>query len=233
MPRALIISFFYAAFFIGFFKSLHTTTSLNTGALFTLVPFATALISVVVFRERITKTQMIVYLLGAVGTCWVVFSGEIALFLSFSLNEGDFIFLFALLFMCLYTIAMKFFYKDDEMIVLVFCTLVGGALWMLLALLVTGQGLEWGSIKNDAVFHMAYLILGATLATVYLYQIATVALGPSRVNAYIYLNPALVAMLLLIFNGTGIPVAVLPGIFISVAATFILQLGNRGVPSKN
>ena len=45
---------------------------------------------------------------------------------------------------------------------------------------------------------MTYLVIGATLITVYLYQKTTVALGPSSVNAYIYLNPVLVALLLLI-----------------------------------
>jgi len=41
-------------------------------------------------------------------------------------------------FKCLYSIAMKFLYRNDEMIVLVFCTLIGGSFWMLLALLLSG-----------------------------------------------------------------------------------------------
>lgn len=223
LPRAIIISFFYAAFFIGFFESLNTTTALNTGTLFTLVPLITALLCIIAFRESISSRQIIAYLLGIMGTTWVIFGGQLTLLLSFSLNKGDFIFMAAIFFMCSYSVAMKLLYRNDDMIVLVFCTLIGGSFWMVLALLITGQSLQWEMIQGDSVLHMAYLIIGATLATVYLYQVTTVALGPSRVNAYIYLNPAFVALLLLLIDGVSIPIAIIPGILSSVMVTMVLQ----------
>ncbi len=146
-----------------------------------------------------------------------------ALLLAFSLNKGDSIFLLAVLAMCSYSISMKLLYRGDEMLVLVFCTLVGGALWMLLTLFLSGQPLQWHLIQGDLILQMAYLAIGATLITVYLYQRTTVTLGPSRVNAYIYLNPALVAFLVFIIEGISIPVAVIPGILISSIATAVLQ----------
>jgi len=63
----------------------------------------------------------------------------------------------------------------------------------------------------------------ASLATVYLYQRTTVALGPSKVNSYIYLNPAMVAALLLVVDGTAISLAIVPGILLSTVATVLLQ----------
>ncbi len=222
LPRAMVISFFYSAFFIGFFESLNTTTALNTGTLFTLVPFITALLSIVAFRKSISKQQIFVYFLGAIGTTWVVFGGQLTLLFSFSLNYGDFIFMVAIFFMCFYSIAMKLLYRNDEMIVLVFCTLIGGSFWMMLALLISGQSLQWNMMPSNTMLPMLYLIVGATLATIYLYQITTIALGPSRVNAYIYLNPALV-ILLLVINGTPISTSIIPGILISIMATIFLQ----------
>lgn len=223
MPKAMVISFFYAVFFIGLFESLKTTTALNTGTLFTLVPFITALLALIVFRQSISYKQAFVYFLGITGTIWVIFGGQLDLLISLSLNSGDLIFMVALFFMSFYAIAMKWFYRDDEMIVLVFCTLVGGALWMAIALLLTDQPLEWHEIQGDSLIYMAYLIMAATLVTAYLYQVAIVALGPTQVSAYIYLNPALIALLLLIMEGESIPVIVIPGIVISIAATIALQ----------
>ncbi len=223
LPRAMVISLFYSLFFIGFFESLNTTSAINTGTIFTLVPFITALLSVIAFREKMTHKQIFVYFIGAAGTTWVIFGGQLTLLLSFTLNKGDLIFLAAIFFMSFYSIAMKILYRNDEMIVLVFCTLIGGSLWMALALLLSGQPLQWHMIQNDSIFHMAYLIIGATLATVYLYQITTIALGPKRVNAYIYLNPVLVVILLLIIDSTPIPSAIIPGIVMSIIATVILQ----------
>jgi len=226
MPRAMVMSFFYAAFFVGFFESLNSTSSLNTGTLFTLVPFVTALLSIIAFRESISKKQIFVYFLGASGTCWVVFGGRLDLLMSFSLNKGDLIFMLAIFFMSFYSVSMRFLYRNDDMIVLVFCTLIGGSFWMLLALLISGQSLQWALIQNDSILLMAYLIVGATLATVYIYQVTTIPLGPSRVNAYIYLNPALVVMLLLVIDGKSVSMSVIPGVIISVFATIVLQIRN-------
>lgn len=231
LPRAMVISLFYSTFFIGLFESLNTTTPLNTGTLFTLVPFITALLSIIFFREKITQTNFVVYLLGTIGTAWVIFGGQLELVSSFALNKGDLIFLVAILFMGFYSVAMKLLYRNDEMIVLVFCTLIGGSFWMMLALLFTGQPLQWNSIGGDSVLQMAYLVVGATLATAYLNQITTIALGPSRVNAYIYLNPMLIAVLSFIIDGVSISTSILPGVLISIVATIVLQ-GRARVAAK-
>jgi drug/metabolite transporter (DMT)-like permease len=227
LPRASIISFFYSGFFIGLFESLNTTTSLNTSTLFTLVPLITAIFSIVAFGNKLKTINILVYILGGIGTVWVIFKGQLNVLLSFSLNEGDLIFLIAIVCMALYSIAMKYLYRNDDIIVLVFCTLVGGSFWMVTSLIYMGQPLQWDLIQGDSIYYMIYLIIGATLATAYFYQIATVALGPSRVSAYIYLNPALVVVLLFFIDVVSINNAILPGIAISIFATFVLQYQNK------
>jgi len=224
LPRAMVISLFFSIFFICLFEALKTTTSLNTGTLHTLVPFTTAFLSRFIFKEKISKTKLVAYMFGVLGTTWVVFGGQLEMLLSFSLNSGDFIFLAGAVFMCLYSISMKFLYRDDHMLVLVFCILVGGSIWMVIALALTGQPLQWHLIRGVSIIHMLYLIIFATLLTVYLYQKSTVVLGPSRVMAYIYLNPAAVGILLILLDQVAIPLIVLPGILISVVVTIILQI---------
>lgn len=183
--------------------------------------------SVIMLRDKLNNRQFRIYLLGAVGTLWVIFQGDVDLLLTFSLNQGDLLFLFAMLAMCCYSISMKLLYRNDDMFVLVFCTLLGGSFWMLLALILFDQPLEWNKIVGYSVLHMIYLVVGATLVTVYLYQRTTIVLGPGRVNAYIYLNPALVALLLFFIDGVSIPLAILPGVFLSTVATIILQRKSR------
>ncbi len=223
LPRAIVISLFFSIFFICFFESLSTTTALNTGTLYTLVPLITALLCLFIFREGITFKQIIVYFLGAVGTSWVVFNAQLDLFLSFTLNKGDLIFIIGIFSMCCYSVSMKLLYRNDEMVVLVFCILIGGSVWMAVVLLFLGQPLQWNLIQGTSVYYMVYLVIGATLATVYIYQKTTVVLGPSRVNAYIYLNPAFVVVLLFLIDGISISTAILPGILMSAVATVILQ----------
>lgn len=223
MPRALVISLFYCLFFICLFESLKLTTVLHTGTLYTLVPFVTALLCVLLFRQRISTRQLLVYVIGVAGTAWVVFNGRVDHLLSFALNQGDYIFMAGAFFMCCYSISMKLLYRNDTMVVLVFCTLVGGSLWMSLALWAFDLPLDWQVLEGASWLHMAYLVVMATLATSYLYQKTTVVLGPSRVMAYIYLNPAAVALLLWVVDGVDIALIVVPGILLSTAATVILQ----------
>lgn len=223
LPRAMIISFFYAGYFIFMFKALESTTALNTGTLYTLVPLITALFCIVFYKEKITLNQWIVYIIGIIGTCGVVFKGDLELLFSFTLNYGDYIFLFGLLFMSSYSISMKSLYRGDSLIVLVFSTLIGGTLWMSLVLLFLDIPLNWHLISGDLAYYMVYIVVATTLFTLYLYQKATIALGPKSVMSYIYLNPALVAIIIFIMDGVVISLPVILAILVSTFATIILQ----------
>jgi drug/metabolite transporter (DMT)-like permease len=225
MPRTMVISLFYSLYFIGLFKALETTTALNTGTLFTLVPLLTAILCIFFLKQKLSLKQLFIYLVGIVGTCIVVFKADINLFLNFSLNQGDIIFLFAIVAMSLYSITLKLFHKkDDEVLVLVFCTLIGSCIWMLLTLVILDVPLNWGKIQGDYIYYMFYLILGATLMTVYLYQQAAINIGPKKVMAYVYLNPVAIAILLFVFGNQVILGKVIVGIIISTITTFLLLI---------
>ena len=221
--RAMIISFFYSIYFIGMFKALEFTTALNTGTIFTLVPLLTALFSIFVFKQKISFNQYLIYLIGIIGTCMVIFKGNLELFLSLSLNKGDVIFIFSTFCMALYSISAKYFHKqDDELVVLVFMTLVGGIIWMSLALVLFDVPLNWQEISSKEFLYLGYLTVFATLVTSYLYQKATIVLGPKKVMAYVYLNPGAIAILLFVFEFKSINFWMFLGILISSFATLIL-----------
>ena len=221
--RAMIISFFYSVFFIGMFNALEYTSAINIGTIFTLTPLLTGILSIFIFKQYISKKQYLIYIIGILGTCIVVFKGDLSLFLSMSLNKGDIIFLFSIISMALYLISTKLFYKeDDELLVVVFLTLIGGIIWMGLVLLFLDIPLEWEKIQGELFIYMLYLSIAATLITVYLFQRTTIVLGPSKVMAYSYLNPATVAIVLFIFEAKIISFEIIIGILISSIATFIL-----------
>jgi drug/metabolite transporter (DMT)-like permease len=221
--RAMIISFFYSLFFIGLFKALEYTTALNTGTIFTLVPFITAVFSIFVFNQKISLMSYLVYFIGIIGTSMVVFRGNLELFLSLSLNNGDIIFLLAIFSMALYSICMKYFHKeDDELIVLVFMTLFGGVIWMSLSLIIFDIPLNWTKIGTEEFLYIIYLSILATLVTSYLYQRGTIFLGPKKVMAYVYLNPATIIIISYFTIHEEINTFIFIGILISSFATFIL-----------
>jgi len=222
-PRAMLISFFYVLYFLFFFKALEYTDALSTGTLYTLVPLVTAILCIFFFRERIPLKQLFIYICGIIGTLIVVFKGDVQLLLRFSLGEGEFIFLGAVMSMALYSIFMKIVHKkEDDMSVLVLMTLLSGTLWLLGAKMLLGIPLAWQNLSMKDIGYLLYLSVVATFITAYLYQRGTVMIGPKKVMAYIYLSPASIALLLFLFEGSTLSIEVCLGIAISTIATFLL-----------
>ena len=89
--------------------------------------------------------------------------------------------------------------------------------------------LQWDKIEGKYFNYMIYLSIGATLFTVFLYQKATVILGPNAVMSYVYLNPAIVAIIMYLFENETINQNVLLGILLSIFATIILLKENAKI----
>ncbi|WP_418186488.1 DMT family transporter [Aliarcobacter lanthieri] len=223
LPKALIVSLVYTLYFIGMLKALEDTTVLNTGTIYTLVPLMTAILCIFFFKEKIPLKQLFIYILGIISTCIVVFKADFSLFLSLNLNKGDIVFLIASFSMALYPIFIKLLYsKKDELLVLVFATLLGGIIWMSLTMQILNIPYEWDKIELNHLYSLLYLVIGTTIMTLILYQKATLILGAKKIMAYIYLNPAIVAILMFLFEGQTISIGVLFGILLSAFATIII-----------
>lgn len=221
--RGLVISFFYSLYFIAMFKALETTTVINTSTLYTLVPFLTALLCIFFCKEKIQRKELLVYLVAMTGTAIVIFKADLSLFLRFSLNLGDVIFLAGSLSMVFYSIVLKLLHrKDDKLIVLVFSTLLGGCIWMFLAMWILDIPLEWHKIKDELFYYVLYLAVATTIVTLFLFQKSATILGPKKLMAYVYLSPAIVAIMSYIWSGESITSGVLFGIVVSVLATVVL-----------
>jgi len=223
LPKAMIVSLGYTLYFIGMLKALEDTIVLNTSAIYTLMPLITAILCIFFFKEKIPLKQLFIYILGIISTCIVVFKADFNLFLTLSLNKGDIVFLLGSLSMALYQIFIKILYsKKDELLVLVFSTLLGGIIWMSLTMQILDISYNWDKIELKHLYCLLYLVIGATIMTLFLYQKATLVLGPKKLMAYVYLNPAIVAIIMFIFEGQTISFGVLCGICISAIATIII-----------
>ncbi|RWX48388.1 EamA-like transporter family protein [Candidatus Electrothrix communis] len=86
------ISFTLTGFFWLMFLAMRSTTALNTGVIFTLVPSISGLYSAVLLKERLGKYRLIAMIPAILGAIWVLFRGSPAELLAFNLNSGDLIF---------------------------------------------------------------------------------------------------------------------------------------------
>ncbi|MGF1683110.1 DMT family transporter [Photobacterium minamisatsumaniensis] len=223
LPRSLVISFFFCGYFVSNFAAMLTTTTINVGSIYTLTPLVTALLSVFLLKHRLTLRILVIYLLGMIGTLWVIFEGNLQYLREFNLNQGDLVFLVGVVFMACYTIAMKRLYRDDDVTIMTFANLFGGVVWTLIAVVVVDIDLNWYSLKSEYYPSMAYLAIAATFLTSYLYQKASTYMSPVNISAYIYLSPAFVALLSIAMTGEAIKSTLWIGILLSAFATAVLQ----------
>ena len=232
-PKGLAIGIFYSGYFILMFMALSETSVINTGTLQTLTPLITALMSVIVFKTRIKNVELIAYLFGFVGTVWVVFKGSWQALIGLHLNHGDMIFIAATVCMSVYIIIMKWVYGNEAVIVMTYCTLVGGLVALSLALLLLDIPLHWNLLPKSEIKDIAYLAVGATLCSSYLIQKGSSILTPAKVSAYIYLSPVFVLLIYSLFHWKMPNVNILPGIFLSVCSTIVLQKFSSAEMSQN
>ena len=212
-------------FFWCMFTALRLTTALNASALFTILPAIAAIYAAVLVRERLGKHRLVALILGGVGALWVVFRGDLDLFLGLAVNKGDLIFLAGMCAMGLYTPLVRRLSRGEPAGVMTFWTMAMGTVWLLLLNNWAVFRIEWRAIDGEVLAGIAYLAVFTTIISFFIIQHGTLRLGPTRVMSYSYLTPAFVVVIEWAM-GKGLPPPMtLPGVAIIVAAMFVVQSG--------
>jgi len=221
--RYSLISATLVFFFWCMFLSLRYTTALSSSAIYTIVPGLAGVYAMLINKERLGRARLIALFLGIAGALWIIFKGDVALLAEFSWNRGDLIFLAGCFFVGLYGPLVGLFHRGEPMLQMSFWIMFTGTLWLLLLAGPRLQDVSWGDVSLKVWTGIAYLAVFSTSITFFLTQYSILFLGPTRVMAYSYLNPAFVLVLDLCFYGTWPGVRILPGVFIVLAAMLVVQ----------
>lgn len=217
------ISGCHVAFFWGTFAALRHTSALNAAAIFTLAPVVTTIAAILLLRERPGLSTMLALPIGAAGAALVVFRGDLDALTGLQLGTGELIFLGGTAALGLYSPLIKRLHKGEPMPVVTFWTLVTGSVWLFVFSFPTLAGINWRDLPVPLYAGTVYLALFATLATFLVFQWSVAIIGPTRVMAYTFLSPALVMAIGLFLGDELPPVAIYPGLLLSILATFVLQ----------
>jgi drug/metabolite transporter (DMT)-like permease len=221
--RCGLISASLVIFFWCMFLSLRFTSALNTSVIFTLVPSISGFYAVFLVGERLEKGRLIALGFGMVGAVWVIFRGDLSLFLAMAWNKGDLIFLAGCFAMGLYTPLVRLLHRGEPMTVMTFWILVTGCGWLLLIAGYRLLSIDWAGVPPAVWAGIGYLALFCTVITFFLTQYSVPYIGPTKVMAYSYLYPGLVLVIDLML-GHGWPKgSILPGVCMVLAAMFVIQ----------
>jgi len=220
-----VLSFCLVFYFWSMFKALDSTTALNTGTLFTLVPAFTALIANRVFKTKVERRVGFALFLGAVGATWAVLKGDINLLLTLSLNSGDGIFILGCISLAFYGPFINYFKGKGLLaassVAITFWVMFIGCVMLLAITLIEQRGhLGWGALSGRDLLVLLYLAIFTTVITFWQVQYCTPILSATVVMSYSYLVPSIVLLVDVLAFGQSIQ----PEVYIGIALTFIALL---------
>lgn len=220
-------------FFSCMFASLTMTSALNTGALFTTVPTFTALLAWKLNGEKNSGRRVCGLLLGTFGALWVVFRGDLGVFLRFGFNSGDALFLLGCVFLSVYQPLVKRWSLRVPVAVMTFWVIVMAAFWLLIALGVK----SWfnpavvNSISISALaelpysvyWGLLYLSVFTTLLSFFVQQLGSLTIGPSRTSSYSLLTPSMVMIISVLIEPALFAWVLVPGAVLVILGLLLLQ----------
>ena len=223
--RYAAIALTVVVFFWCMFEALRHTSALNTSALFTTVPMLSAVFAYFIAGERLGRTRLAALAVGLVGALWIIFRGDPGRLLGLDVNKGDWIFLAGCTVFGLYGVFIKRFHRGEPTAVMTFWVLLFSALLYLAIAAKDLASSPWRETELSIYGGVAYLAIVGTVLSFFIFQYATMRIGPTRVMAYSYFMPAFV----LLVNwaiGRGLPpLMTLPGIAIVLIASLVIQRG--------
>ncbi|ACN16626.1 permease of the drug/metabolite transporter (DMT) superfamily [Desulforapulum autotrophicum HRM2] len=221
MGRYATVGGSYGLFFVLMFQSLKTTSPLNTSTIYTTLPLVTMLAGTLV-GEPFHLRRLWVLAISMVATVWVIFKGDPHLMLSLDFNRGDLIFFLGTFCLAVYMLSMKKLQRRESKIHFTFYSLFFATLVLMgTAIARTGGLCVPGSHTWPGI---AYLAGPSTALTFWILRYTATRLDPTKIVAYTFLTPSAVAVIEWSLGISTPEWSVLPGIGLTLAAVWLLQL---------
>lgn len=225
LPSCFVTGFFYTNYFLVQFYALRYTDVVHMSAVSTLVPLATSIAMLILFKERLLFSRTMVYLVAMLGVFIVIFDGSLERILGFRLNKGDVLFFLGVISMALYGVSLKKFSGTEKTAVYSIGIAIASSVMLFAFIMVTGMGFGWDELNARHWGNLLWLTFGATVMTMILLQKSVAIIGPTAVMSYSFLNPVFtLIMALMLVPGTSINAMMVFGIFLTFIATFLLQM---------
>ncbi|MBL8576377.1 MAG: DMT family transporter [Mesorhizobium sp.] len=202
--RFLILGGLMAVYFVLMFVALRITDPVSTGAVFTLIPFMSAVFGWFLLKQKTRAAVWLGLLIAAIGALWVIFGGNAARAMDFRIGKGEAIFLVGCACQALYAPMVRLLSRGESILEFTVWTLVGCTVCLLPFALPELAQTDWSSLGWQVWLAIAYLVVGATAVSFYLLQYGSMHLPASKLFAYAYLTPSFV-ILLEILLGHGFP----------------------------
>jgi drug/metabolite transporter (DMT)-like permease len=227
-PRAIwrfgVLGALMAVFFITMFVALQFTDPVSTGAVFTLMPIASAVFGRVFLGQVPRGIVLVSLVLAAAGSIWVVFRGDLAAMARFDVGRGELIFFVGVLCHAAYGPLLRRFNRGEAGVVFTLWTVAATglciALWGARDILAT----DWARLPPAVWLTILYLGTFTSGGTFFLTQYASMRLPAAKVLAYSYLTPVFIILYEGLLGHGWAPATVVAGALVIVLGLAAMAL---------
>ncbi|VAV88536.1 hypothetical protein MNBD_ALPHA08-1056 [hydrothermal vent metagenome] len=220
--RYFFLALLLVIFFVTMFEGLRWSTPLASGAVFTLVPFMTAIIGFAIFRQSMALAGFLALVVAGLASLWIMFGGNLAAIMSLQLGRGEAIFLVGCAAYAGYAPAVKKF-NTGSLVYMTFWTLVAGTILLLIFQWPNITSTKWHLASSLTYLAIAWLALFTTAITFYLINYAALRLPSVKVMSYTLLIPAFILLQRVVNGGIWPSASVLAALAVLFGSMLVLQ----------
>ena len=225
-PKAIwrfpILGGLMGIYFILMFVALRLTSSVSTGAVLTLMPLMTAVLSFFILRQKAGVTVLGSLSLAALGAVWVIFRGDLNAIISFAIGAGELIFFVGVIAHALHNPLVRKFNRGESTIVFALWSAIGAGACLFVygapALLAT----DWTHLPGVVWLCIFYLGTFATAGSYFLLQFALLRIPAAKANAYMLLTPSYIIRMEGLAGSGWVSLQVIAGALVTVIGLAIL-----------
>ena len=207
-----------------FFKGLSLSTPINSSVIVTLSPVMVLILASILIKERITLLKTAGIIIGLTGALVLVLFSAESRSNAPNIPLGNILFMVNALSYGLYLILVKpLTSKYHPFTLMKWLFSIG----VLINFPITIGGfidVDWENLPFEAIWKMAFVVLGTTFTTYLLNVFALKQLSASTISAFIYLQP-LIAIIYAVATGADnlTPVKVIAGILVFIGVYLVTK----------
>lgn len=186
-----------------FFNGLMRTSPLNASIIMTMTPIIVFILSIIILKEKSTKTKILGIALGAFGSITLTLLSKSSGVNSSSL--GDLFILLNAISYSIYLVLIKPLMVKYSPLTVITWVFTFGLIYVLIWPFSTSEftTIDWTSMPTDIPWRIGFVILGVTFLPYLLMVFAMKDVSPSVASSYIYFQPVLAGIFIFIFYLIG------------------------------
>jgi len=211
-----------SAFNTLLYTAVHTTTAINGALIQTSMPALIILISLIVYKERVTVLQFIGVILCIIGASLVVLHGQVDSLLNLSFTPGDILMLFAVFLYALYSALLPKRPKIHPMSFLTY-TFGIGVLGLLPIYLWEVSHYGVFAFTPNVVISILYVALFPSIVAFFCWNRGIELIGANRGGLFINLIPVFASIMAIVWLGESLQAFHILGMFLICSGMFLFN----------